>query len=37
MEVIEAGAEITFMIGPITNPLSTAPATGFELLTLSEK
>lgn len=36
-DVIEADSEISFKIGPIRNPISTAPVIGFEMLTLSER
>jgi len=36
-DVIEAGQTISFKIGPIRNPISTAPIEGFELQTLSQR
>ena len=35
--MIEAGQTISFKIGPIRNPISTAPIEGFELQTLSQR
>ncbi len=35
--VIEQGQTVSFKLGPIRNPISTAPISGFELQTLSER
>ena len=35
--VIEAGEWISFQIGPITNPISESPVSGFKLVSLSDK
>lgn len=35
--VIESGQTVSFKLGPIRNPISTAPIIGFELQTLSQR